>query len=451
MALGGGTFTATDKVLPGFYNKFVSASEAPSIIGERGTVAIALPLDWGKPLSVVEVTAKDFKTNCAKIFGYPYSSDNMKGLRDLFKNASKVCVYNLRNAGTKASDDDFGEAIYPGTAGNHIRLKIEANATVEDGWDVKTYFYDELVDLQTVTEEAELVDNDYFHFYTDMSFLTAVERTFTGGANGTEESSHQNALNALQGYSFNTLCAYTTNAANVQLYLAYTETMRNDYGKNFRTVVYNQSSIATDVNEAIINVCTAAKTSTDDATITNTQAHALLYWVAGCDASAELNSSLTNKTYDGEFEVKILSTDTQAVLEQYIADGKFVFHKVGAEIRVLDDINALIVGTDTKAKEIFCVNQTIRILDQCANDNASLFNNKYLGKVQNDVMGRISYWNDLVDYYKELARIGAVAVVDPNEDIKVEAVEGNKRAVKVDVTITIINTMTQVYMTVLVQ
>jgi hypothetical protein len=66
-------------------------------------------------------------------------------------------------------------------------------------------------------------------------------------------------------------------------------------------------------------------------------------------------------------------------------------------------------------------------------------------------MGRTAYWNELVTYYKTLAAMGAIEPIDPNNDVKVSAVIDNKRAVKVDVIITPINTMTQVYMTVFVQ
>jgi hypothetical protein len=459
MALGGGTFTSTNKLLPGSYIKFVSAGDTVSVVGERGAVAIVLPLDWNINNDVIEVTAEDFTTKCLSIFGYNYDSDKMKGMRDLFKNAKKVFIYNANAGGAKATDGTYATAKYSGVVGNAIQIVIEANPNVENGFDFKTFVatkigdgeYDgyQLVDMQTVTKADDLVPNDFVDWksFTMPSQTTTV--TLTGGSNGTTASSHQEALNAFQHYSFNTLCAYTTTL--VSEYLAYVETMRNSYGKNFRLVVYNQSNVDTEVNEAVINVCTPAKTSADDSSITNTEAHALLYWVAGADAGIALNKSLTNKKYDGEFAPKITSNETQAVLETYLADGKFVFHKVGADIRVLDDINSFVVSTADKAKDIFGVCQTIRILDQAATDNATLFNTKYLGNVPNDVMGRTAYWNELVTYYKTLASMGAIEDVDPNNDIVVSAVPDNKRAVKVDVVLTPINTMAQVYMTVFVQ
>ena len=48
MALGGGTFINTNKILPGSYINFVSAKRTSSSLTERGIAAIALELDWLK-------------------------------------------------------------------------------------------------------------------------------------------------------------------------------------------------------------------------------------------------------------------------------------------------------------------------------------------------------------------------------------------------------------------
>ena len=58
MALGGGIFVTQNKTLPGSYINFVSASKATATLGERGVVAIALPL--GKSTGeVITVTKAD--------------------------------------------------------------------------------------------------------------------------------------------------------------------------------------------------------------------------------------------------------------------------------------------------------------------------------------------------------------------------------------------------------
>ena len=55
--------------------------------------------------------------------------------------------------------------------------------------------------------------------------------------------------------------------------------------------------------------------------------------------------------------------------------GEFTLHKVGSDIRVLEDINSLVTLTEEK-REDFQDNQTIRVIDQIANDIAVIFNKK---------------------------------------------------------------------------
>lgn len=87
MALGGGSFTTQNKVLPGTYINFVSAAAATASLSDRGICTMPLELDWGPDEQVFTVTNEDFQKNSKMIFGYAYDSDKLKGLRDLFINA----------------------------------------------------------------------------------------------------------------------------------------------------------------------------------------------------------------------------------------------------------------------------------------------------------------------------------------------------------------------------
>ena len=48
MALGGGTFKAMNKPLPGMYINFVSVGKSAPTIAERGITAVPLELNWGR-------------------------------------------------------------------------------------------------------------------------------------------------------------------------------------------------------------------------------------------------------------------------------------------------------------------------------------------------------------------------------------------------------------------
>jgi len=125
-----------------------------------------------------------------------------------------------------------------------------------------------------------------------------------------------------------------------------------------------------------------------------------------------------------------------------------VFHKVGDEVRVLDDVNSFVSTTPDKSED-FQSNQVIRVLDQIGNDIAVLFNTRYLGKVQNNASGRISFWNDIVTYNKQLEQIEAIQNFS-SDDLIVEQ-GASKNSVVVTNPITPVCAMSKLYMTVIVE
>ena len=98
---------------------------------------------------------------------------------------------------------------------------------------------------------------------------------------------------------------------------------------------------------------------------------------------------------------------------------------------------------------IFRDNQTIRVIDQIAEDIASIFADYYLGKVPNDLAGRNSLWCDIVKHHEKLMDMRAIEDFK-EEDIVVEKGE-TKRSVVVYDLITPVNAMAQLYMKVTVE
>ncbi|WP_455715439.1 phage tail sheath family protein [Anaerosporobacter sp.] len=435
MALGGGLFVTQNKVLPGSYINFVSAARATVSLSDRGVVALPVPLNWGKESTVFTVTNQEFSEKSLQLFGYASGADELKGLRDLFLNAKKVHFYRLNSGGTKASNT-YATALYGGTRGNDLKIVITANVDESSKFDVSTYLGTKLLDTQTVADATGLKANDYVTFKSDATLAATAGLALTGGTNGTVDgTAEQNALDALESYSFNILGCLSTTASVTALYVAYTKRLRDEMGVKFQLVVYSKAGDY----EGVINV----KNTVSDL---GADASSLVYWTAGAEADCAVNKSCTNKTYDGEFTV--IANYKQSELEAALLVGEFVFHKVGDEIRVLDDINSLITTTDEKGED-FKSNQTIRVLDQVGNDIAALFNNKYLGKIQNNASGRVSFWSDIVAYDKELEKLQAIENFDSAE-VTVELGNDKKSVVAVN-PIQPVNCMTKLYMTVIVQ
>lgn len=430
MALGGGTFISQNKKLPGSYINFASAQNASSSIGERGIAAMAIEMDWGKDGEIIEVTSQNFAKDSLKIFGYDYSHEKLKGLRDLFKNVKKAYFYRL-NTGNKATTD-IATAKCSGTRGNDIRIVVAKNIDDDTKYDVITYLGTKEVDKQTIKEVNELLDNDYVTFSMENLEVTA-GKSLEGGTNGdVSGEAHQNFLDKLESYQVNAIGCTVKDESTSNLYVQYAKRLRDEQGIKFQVVLFNNAANY----EGVVNI---KNTTVEDES-------ALVYWATGVIAGCEINKSNTNKTYDGEYMIN--ADYTQAQLEASIDNGEFVLHKVGDEIRVLVDINSLVDTTIEKGEE-FKSNQTIRVLDQIASDVASVFNSKYLGKIANNEAGRTSLWSDIIALFKDYQTLQAIENFE-DADISVE-IGNDKKSVTINTNVQVINAMEKLYMTVVVE
>lgn len=435
MALGGGVFLTQNKKIPGTYINFISANRASASISDRGYAAMPLTLEWGADGEVFTVEVADFQKESLKIFGYDYTADQLKGLRDLFKNIKTLYAYKVNSNGVKASNT-LGTAKYKGSRGNAITIKVETNIDEKEKFDVTTLFDGIVVDVQTVAAMTELVPNDYVgEWKTEASLEKTAGMPMTSGTNGTATGTdYQTFLDKIESYSFNTLGCLSTERSIKDLFAQFTKRLRDEMGVKFQTVLYNHKADY----EGVINV----KNKVLDKGELESSA---IYWVTGASAGCAVNKANTNKTYDGDFTIDVDYKQSQ--LEQAIDSGEFVFHKVGDEVHVLNDINSFTSITKDKNSD-FQMNQVIRVLDQIANDIAVLFNKQYIGKVQNNASGRISFWNDLVTYNKELEKLQALENV-VSDEIIVE--KGNsKDSVVVTNPVTPVCAMAKLYMTVVV-
>ncbi len=442
MALGGGTFLVQNKVLPGSYINFVSAARATASLSDRGTATMPLTLDWGEEETVFEVTAEDFQKNSLKIFGYPYTHEKLKGLRDLFLNASKLYAYRL-NKGT-AAENDFAKAKFSGSKGNDITIAVSANAENSAKYDVATLLGGETVEIQTVETADELSDNDYVIFKKDAVLSVTAGVPLSGGTDGgVSDTAYQKYLDKIEPYSFNTMGVVTTDDTVKSLFVSYCKRMRDEVGAKFQLVLYNKLADYAGVISVKNKALDGATTENGETVYPNEAA--LVYWVTGAQAGCAVNKSVQNKRYDGEFTPD--ADLTQSELTRAIKAGEFVLHRVNSDIRVLEDINTMITTSDTQG-DIFKDNQTVRVTDQIANDIAVLFSTKYLGTVPNDKAGRVSLWSDIVNHHRQLNNIRAIE--DFSESDIVVTQGDSKKSVAVSDAVTVVNAMSKLYMTVTV-
>lgn len=470
MALGGGTWTSQNKTLPGTYINFTSKERASVDMADRGYGAMPLELDWGPEDEIFTVTQADFQKYSMKYFGYDYSADQLKGLRDLFTNLETGYFYRLNNGAVKASCD-IATAKYGGIRGNDFIIVIQSNVDDESTYDVITYLNEEgssstvgeavagsattlstatltKLDKQTVSSWNELEDNNYVTFTRSGDIADAVTAgtPLSGGSNGSAVTTlmYQNFLDKIEPYYFNALGLVSSDSTIQDLFVQFTERMRDEVGAKFQLVIYG----AEDVDyEGVISIQNKV---TDD----GAEPGSLVYWVTGAEASCAVNASCTNKTYDGNFTVD--TSYSQSELEKAIDNGMFIFHRVTdpvegdvvGDVNVLRDINTF--TSFTKAKnEDFSMNQVIRVLDQHAIDIARLFNKTYLGKEPNDDTGRTALWGDIVAYEKEMQRLRAITNFS-SDDVPIPEMGDSKEVVLSEYSIQPVVCMEKLYMNIVI-
>lgn len=256
----------------------------------------------------------------------------------------------------------------------------------------------------------------------------------SGGTNLTDVGvdAYQEMLDKLEEVRFNVLGCLSTDTAVQQLFTNYTRSQRNASAAKFQTVLYrcdaNYEGIISPVN-AVRDACWPESS--------------IVYWLCGAEAACAVNATLTNSVYDGEFDVipLVASSELQAALQ----GGKIALHKLGEQLRVLEDVNTLLTVGDGQSEDMK-FNQTMRVLDQIVTDLSNLFYQKYLGVVLNDSSGRVSLWNDIVSYYRKLEGLHAIESFEAS-DIAVKQGD-NKKAVVISSYLTVINAMSQLYLTV---
>lgn len=444
MALGGGNFTFYNKELPGSYINFVSKDRPIATFADRGYAAIPVVLDWGFDGDVFTVSSDEFQTGSMEIFGYDYTHEKMRDLRELFLNLKTGHFYRLNN-GAKKAKCAMGTAKYSGIRGNDLKIVVTENVDEESLFDVITYLESGIVDRQTIAVWSEIKDNKYVVFNREWTLALNAGIPLVDGSNGSGVTGqdYQNFLDKIDKVYFNIMVCPSTEPVVKQLFVQYTKRMRDEVGYKFQLVVQDVENVD---HEGVVSVKNAVKDA-------GASPAALVYWLAGAEASAEINEGLTNKVYDGEYEI---DTDyKQRDLIKHKGMGHLLFHSQGKRIsgefvvtvRILEDVNTFTTFVPKKNND-FSNNQVIRVLDQVATDVATLFNESFLGRTQNDAIGRASFKSNVIYICSEYQRLRALQNFN-GDDIQID--KGlNKGDVLVTLPIEPVGVMDRLYMTVVV-
>ena len=427
----GGTFTSYNKVRAGAYFNFKSVPRPMIQVGDRGIATIPLELSWGNTGTLIEVFSDELLNgdSLAKVGFTAFDSDS-KILNLMLQNCYKVLVYRTNTGGTKATatltSGEQVEGVYPntltitakykGTFGNSIIISVVANGVL---FDVSTFVNGSQKDKQTVATVSELENNNFVDFEgTGVPTLSA-GISLTGGTNGTSVAKatyYPLYLALLETAKYQTIACPdlidedTTLKANI---VTFVRNQRDEQGRYIQGVIANYPAANI---EGIISVKNGLVVNNVNFTKEETTAI-----VAAMTAGAEINESNTNKVVVGATDLIGKYTNSQII--DALNNGEFLFTANSrGEIKVEKDINSLHTFTQEK-NYAFSKNRVIRVLDEIGTSIQDIWEQSYMGKQNNDTDGRDIFKGDVIAYFTELQRIGAIQNFGGADDI--ELVQGS--------------------------
>ncbi len=229
--------------------------------------------------------------------------------------------------------------------------------------------------------------------------------TLIGGTNGTANlAAYEAYLEALKTYDWQVMGIPAEVAELPAKVKTYIQEMREDLGKKVQAVV---SNYAADY-EGIISTKQGYITATETISATD-----FIAWVTGASAGVGIGEAITYKEIDGATGIICPMTATE--IEAALSQGYMVIsRRTDGVIVVEQDINTLVnLGTDKSA--IFKKNIFVRLSDEIGNSITRLFENQFIGKVQNNAAGRDLFRQALVKYLDTIQGTGAIETFDDAE------------------------------------
>lgn len=438
--MAGGTFTTQNKVRPGVYINFESEPTPVGTVGDRGVATMPLVLSWGAEKEVITIEAGEDVT---EKLGYAITESEVLLVKECLKRAKTLYVYRV-NTGVKATATEApltATAKYSGARGNDIMIVVQQNIDDNTYYDVITLVDGEDVDSQTVQTVDALGNNAWVDFSGTGTPVVTAGLSLVSGTDGTPTNQdYTDYLAEIEKYEFNTMAYPGTDETLKGVFVSFAQRLRDVEGKKIQVVLENYSTAD---YEGIISVKNGVILS-DGTTLTAAQATA---WVAGATAGAQVNESLTYTKYDGAIDANPRYTNTEII--NALKAGEFLFTHSNGTAYVEQDVNSLISLTPTKGKE-FSKNRVIRVLDAINNDFVEIFNSFYIGKVDNNSVGRNLLKAECINYLETLQGINAIQNFDSQTDITV--IQGTAiDSVYIEINVQPVDSIEKIYFKVVVE
>lgn len=437
--MAGGTWTTQNKVLPGVYSNFIGVGPNPSVIADRGIVALPVILPWLEEHTVLSLNPADVAQFVADF------DDFALPVKEAMKKAKQLYFYRLNKGSiaTATIGNLICTAKHSGTFGNRLKVSVENVLGQTGKYYVVTWFDTEEVDRQLVADIKQLEDNYWINFSvsgSDDSLASNAGVPLASGSNGTVTiNDYAKFFTAIETYTFNAIACPSDDIDIKALFVAFVKRMVNDEGKYMQGVI---PDIITADFEGLISVKNGVYLE-GGRHIPGTIAAA---YIAGATASVSLGASLTHGNYDGAVNVDRRYTEQEQI--ELAKTGQMVFipsPTASNRVVVQKDINTL-VTFDDKRTYAMSKNKIIRIAYDLATNINNIGLNWFVGKIPNDEEGRSLLHAAILEYFRDLERQRALRDVTPDDIIVkpgrlIDAVVVDYHAKVVDVMEIIYNTI----------
>ena len=435
--MAGGTWVTENKVRPGAYIN-VQTNLITNNVSDRGTVLLPLIRSWGGG----EFVKVDADSDFLSLLGYEIDSDELLAVRECLKRAKTVKVWSL-GGGNKAAGtlgNLTATAVYGGTRGNDIAVTV-ASATVGGStqYTVTTQLDGKTVNKQIVSGISGLTANKFVTFSGSGALSNGTAR-LTGGTNSTvAESSYNDFFTKAKTESFDVMAVDSNIAGVKSKTLAFIKDLRENEGLAVQAVL---ADYTTADYQGIISVKNGVILENGSVL----DKYKAVYWVAGATAGAAVNRSNTYTVYENSVGVDVKYSNSEII--EALQEGSFVFTATAKGAAVEQDINTLTTFSAEQGS-ILRKNRVLRVLDTMVNDIRNIFNEYFLGKVNNNADGRNLFKAQILGYLESLQAMAAISDLDKNNDVMVKA-GSDADSIVVNLAVMPVDSIEKLYMTVVV-
>jgi hypothetical protein len=390
----GANWDTQNKERPGVYSRNTSEDMNLSQASDRGVCALPLKLDWGEKGLVRLVNGE----NPLKKTGYSILDKEILPIKEAFKNARIIYLYNIAGEGkkAKATEEELTiEAKYEGIKGNNITVVIEKN--LDDSFDIIVVLGTTEVEKKTILTIREF-QSDFITISGTLKEVAGLK--LAGGETGkVTNESYISFLEAVEREigDINAIGYPGEDKAIKELFVSFINRIRDIVGYKIQTVLAEYPEAD---NEAVYSIKNGVMMDAVELS-----SNECVPYVLGAVAGARINQSLTYHKCIGATSITGDLQDED--IKKALLNGEIVFTMSrDGNVVIEQDVTTLKSFSKERPKALR-KGRPSRALDNFDGDIDKVYYAYYIGKVDNDESGRAILKNEIYKLAKKYEELGA--------------------------------------------